>query len=282
MHVSPHFRRISEKLSLLELSQHDADDDVLTPAKAFVGTYDEVGLQHVLQAYALSPKLTAMGLDPLHIAITSDDPFHHALQLQLPDGVPVMDLRLHLCCTRLPGIKGAILGRIDVVVVEWLRMQNPHARFTAARPRLPGQTYPGTGLGRDVLQLLVLMCERIHRDAMITLPEHYHQNEMYQRIGFMPLSPDDDVNRVRGCTSALSLAERAWACERGFVRRDDGSAFVHHPRELLLPIHPRIKVRPHPAGGRPFVLDATGFVASLRREPVEGIDADDVARRLHV
>ena len=58
--------------------------------------------------------------------------------------------------------------------IEWLLMQNPRARFTAQRPRLPGQKHPGLGLLADVIALLIVACDRLQLGGLLFVPAHYH------------------------------------------------------------------------------------------------------------
>src|SRR6185312_11389377 len=102
--------------------------------------------------------------------------FSHRLEILLGDE-HLCDLRVHLC-------RSTTQPPLDVVQVEWLLMQNPRGAFTAQRPRLPGQVLPGTGLGRAVHGLLVIMAGRLQRDALVVVPAHHHLAEGYVDAGY--------------------------------------------------------------------------------------------------
>lgn len=291
--MDQHFERIARRLSTLELRRPDADDDDALDAmkpgspfgrvpRRFVGTYSAAGLGTVIHEYGLDAKLRAQGLGDYRLVVTDEDPFRHRLQLVLPEGAHAMDMHIHL---------RTLVDGADVVVVEWLRMQNPRARFTRERPRLPGQEHPGTGLGRDVAQLLVLMCRRIGRDGLVTVPERFHLAELYARGGWRAALPaaDLELDDVLAGTRALSLAERAWAVARGFVRDGDGAPYVYVPRERVLPVSERMQARgfgaldavarlAHALHRRPFTVDVEGLARSLAADPVEGMDPAHIQR----
>jgi hypothetical protein len=173
-----------------------------------------------------------------------------------------------------------------VVVVDWLLMQNPRRAFSTQRPRLPGQKHPGTGLGRAVGQLLVLLCRRIGRAGLLTVPEHFHLAELYRRAGYRALSADDDgmLSDLLTATDHLSFAQRAWAVERGCVKDADDDAVVPYaPHARLLPIEDALSGALDPGGRffrsllrtpRRLRADTQALAAWLRTDPVEGMDPD--------
>jgi hypothetical protein len=269
------FERISRRLTTLELTA--GDDDA-----RFVRTYSTRGLHTVIDEYGLDAKLRALGLSDYRLVVTEDDAFRHRLELVLPGGEHVMDLRLHLAHARIPNAS----ERADVVIVEWLLMQNPRAAFSSAKPRLPGQRHPGTGLGRAVAELLAIMCRRIGRDGLVVVPERFHLAELYAQAGWIAPSPEAerDLADVLRATPSLTFAARAWAVERGFVVDEDGAAFVHRPSERVLAVSPRMKEALAPDGflwlrrlvgaEARFTVDIAALRASLVADPVEGMDPD--------
>lgn len=301
--IDPSFERLARRLTSLQLRRPDsgadgtdvADDisDALEPdrsrSRAFMDTYSDAGLRTVIAHYGLHDKLVEQGLGDYQLVVTEEDPFHHRLEIVLPtlERVHVLDLRLHLARLSLPGSDdedGEAL-RVDVVAVEWLRMQNPRKRFTPERPRLPGQVFPGTGLGKDVGQLLQLMCKRVGREGLVTVPERHHLAELYARGGWLAPSPGGDrlIDEVQLAGRGLSFAARAWAMERGFVFDEQGEPVVYVPEERVLPISDRVQRALAPGGFWQFAtqlleprrrlrVDVEGLARSLETSPVEGMD----------
>lgn len=267
--VDPRLERIAARLTSAQL-RADADDDdgdVLAAGNAFVDAYSTAGLKRALDEYGVTKALEDRGLADHDVVITREDAFRHRLRLVLKDGPPIMDLRLHLV-----DAAGA-----SIVVVDWLLMQNPRASFTPKKPQLPGQEHPGAGMGAQVHQLLVLLCRRLGRDALVTVPERFHLAALYRRAGYVGAVDDDaNVNGVlaAGDRAGVSFAALAWAVERGFVKDADGAVYVHAPRELFFPLSKRLRrAVDHDVvkGKDGFVVDKDGLDASLIASPVAGL-----------
>lgn len=292
--VDPRFEAISRRLTMLELmdpgpnAPPEGSESPFARAQRFVATYSEAGLRTAIREFGLDEKLRALGIPHFELRITEEDPFRHRLEVLLDDDAlddrHIMDMRLHLSRVGLPGVD----ERADVVVVEWLLMQNPRGAFTAERPRLPGQRYPGTGLGRDIAQMLMLLCRRVQREALITIPERFHLAELYRRAGWLPVNLEEEhaLADVLHATRSLSLPARAWAVERGLVRDADGVPFSYHPHERVLPVSERLDHALAPGGflllkevlrpSRAFSVDVEALRQSLRDDPVDGLDADAI------
>jgi hypothetical protein len=71
---------------------------------------------------------------------------------------------------------------LSMLLVEWLALQDPKASFSEARPRLPGQAFPGLG-GLKIMQgLLYEFGKAAGKDAIIDIPEFYHTAVIYSRL----------------------------------------------------------------------------------------------------
>jgi acetoin utilization deacetylase AcuC-like enzyme len=66
------------------------------------------------------------------------------------------------------------LGGESYLFVNWLSLRHPRARFSALRPKLPGQEVPGLGALREVTELLMLMAERLKLAGVAFRPMWYH------------------------------------------------------------------------------------------------------------
>jgi hypothetical protein len=306
--IDSRFKRIARRLTTFELVVDDVElgesgllEGGLSSrtGERFLGYYSPAGIRRVLQAYGVTEALDDLGLGPVDVVLTSDDAYRHRLQVVL-NGVRDDDHRLiDLVMSLRRARQSDLLGRDgaspahDMVMVEWLCLQNPRASFSHARPRLPGQRYPGLGLGRTFHNLTLLMARRLGRDGVINVPEHYHLAVIYDRAGYSFVAPAHraEVGAVRRATRRCHLATAAWAADRGFIRRgsahEGGSvgSWTYRPAEMVAPVSARLehamrareRRRGSDGGPEPTVeLDLEGLRDSLRRDPVEGIDPDDL------
>lgn len=314
MAIDKRYERISRSLSTLELAGDEGAGDLLDELVArpgaqeiredgrFAGFYSREGLLRVLEAYGVSARLEELDLVPWQIHLSRDGGGRHRLQVTL-QGEPSEERRLIDLVVELRRVREATVADrpagdavFDVVVVEWLALQNPRARFTPERPRLPGQSHPGLGLGYTVHNMILLMARRIGRAGVLNVPRHLHLAVIYDRCGYRFLCERQETE-VRAVADALTprigLAAASWAVERGFVEiaRDDAgfSPWSWDPVEMLAPVDESLEQRLEQRGGwlrrlvgsRPKVrvsLDVEGFAASLDADPVEGLDPGQLRR----
>jgi acetoin utilization deacetylase AcuC-like enzyme len=175
------FRRRFRRIHPDELSADPQDgdpwnlapEDVLpalggAPRTRFLNFYTRHGIEVGLERYGLLERVRSQGLRRLRVDLDLDPVAGDTLKLislDWPD-VPLMELRARRDSSRVPGM--------ELLVVEWLRLQNPAATFTPGRPRLPGQDHPGMGLLKEVFAMLILMCERLELDGLLIVAGHYH------------------------------------------------------------------------------------------------------------
>ena len=116
--------------------------------------YTASGLEHSLYRYGLLGFLERIGYGPFRVRVDRADPGGDRVRL-LGEAHGGEHLLIELILQRR-----RVAGS-DVLFVHWLSMRNPLARFSGARPRLPGQEVPGLGLAREMGELLALMARRL-------------------------------------------------------------------------------------------------------------------------
>jgi hypothetical protein len=122
----------------------------------------------------------------------------------------LMELRVNRTSRPVPGL--------DVLVVEWLLLQNPRAHFGPYRRPLPGQSHPGLGMLKDVLGWLVVVSEMLELDGIYYAPASYHVAAQSRRLVRF-LHPEHEA-RFRAYGRALvglHLAEASQAVDAGRV-----------------------------------------------------------------
>ena len=106
----------------------------------------------------------------------------------------------------------------ELLVIQWICMQNPLRAFTPDRPPLPGQAHPGFGAGRNVMEMLLALAGRLEVDGIVNRPEFLHNALLYEPY-FLFLHPEtqgryDALVRDLG---SLPLLELAWGGHRGAI-----------------------------------------------------------------
>ncbi|KAI5481034.1 nucleolar protein 14 [Pseudohyphozyma bogoriensis] len=116
-------------------------------------------------------------------------------------------------------------GRFDVTEVVWMQMHDPLAK-TSSRPLLPGQRFPGLGLGRqvgDVMESMALNSKVT--DALLNFPFHYHIATAYYHRGYLHLDPIYEAYvhflqaQLAPYTAQHGFCFVSWAVSMGFLRR---------------------------------------------------------------
>jgi hypothetical protein len=251
------YHRIAKRLRRADLQQDDSslfDPEGIFAAvvdewssQYFLGYYSEDGMTAALKEYGFFDALAHRGLrDPvLHFDLT--DPYLHRLSVHC-DGVvepetKLVDLRARLVHRPLNEALTEHLGDapFDFLFVEWLLLQHPRRRFTRQRPPLPGQTYPGLGIGFEVFQLLLIMAERLRLGGILNVPLHYHNAALYHvRSTFLDPEAEGRFRALRRDLGDRLLAEATWAVHDGCVIQD-GQPFEYSGTEQLCAVRRRVR-----------------------------------------
>ncbi|NOZ14142.1 MAG: hypothetical protein GXO69_10965, partial [Acidobacteria bacterium] len=136
--------------------------------RRFLDFYSEQGLRVALKRYGFVAKLRELGYEQTDIRFeVREDGSHYLAVFEPPFDRDQIIAELLVRKTSLDEI-------FPVLKVEWLCLQNPKASFPPEKPRLPGQNYPGLGLGKDVLSAIVLMALRLKYQAVTNVADHFH------------------------------------------------------------------------------------------------------------
>jgi hypothetical protein len=121
--------------------------------------------------------------------------------------------------------------------VRWLRMQNPLKKVKPDRPLLPGQDFVGLGLGREMMVLLQMVCNRLQLDGIVELPERLHNAALYfQRFRFLDPEMQGILTAILRDTRKHSLTELAWGMEIGaLVHKETRKTYRWIAKEQVLP-----------------------------------------------
>lgn len=222
-------------------------DESQTSSPYFLGYYSHAGIRYALENYGFFETLHNMGYKNLELVIDTKDPYRQRIAIYYDRKDPehllgeVVVKRQHI--TPYPPFPSPIYGRnFEVIAVEWICMQNPLANFTPDKPRLPGQKYPGLGMGEMIMEILVIMARRLRTAGLVNIPEHYHNAQMYG-AQFRFLDPSQESRRIaisRDLLSKCSLSQLSWAIDLGCVL-ENGQPFQWKGTDQLIPLDRDLK-----------------------------------------
>jgi hypothetical protein len=251
-------RSISRRLTQFDLQRPDpntedfSSNDIeqylsgkLRSNDLFLNYYSKQGLIDALSRYGTFERLRNKGFDP-HLSLHGLDSGRHILRVR--DGVEgpliielvsrFVSLKVRNSFNRLAA--GEVL---ELLAIEWLLLQNPRRQFDENKPRLPGQKFPGSGIGREIMTLLKIMTERLEREGMLAFPEHYHNGLLYDRE-FLYFSPEreGELKALERDLSGLTLGEASWAVEKRLViEKQTGKPYRWRGEEMIWPASDRLK-----------------------------------------
>lgn len=219
------------------LTEEDLMMGAVPKRTRFLGYYSTHGVEIALERLGFLARLREMGYPRPVLDFQLDHPagqtvriFGDASQQEL-----LVELRARVDRRTLPDRA--------LLFVEWLMLQNPLSEFKAHRPALPGQKHPGLGLLRDVVSMLVLVCERLELDGLAFVPSHFHlaaQSRKHLRF----LRPED-AGRFRALCRALEglpLSAATRALHEGRVYdAASGETVRWQPALMVLPVSERLR-----------------------------------------
>ncbi len=110
-----------------------------------------------------------------------------------------------------------VVSGCEVLVVEWLLLQNPRAHFGPYRRPLPGQKHPGLGLLREVFSWLVMLAEMLDLDGVYWMPSSYHVAVQSRTVRYLHPEHEALAQALEELLQGLALADASKAVEAGRV-----------------------------------------------------------------
>ena len=227
-----------------------------------LGVYTKHGIELHLERLGILNQVRAMGFVSPTIALDSHSTLGHTIRL-FGDTLQ-SELLLELRARR----DRASVPDMEILYVEWLLLQNPRAEF-GDRPRLPGQGYPGLGLLREIVALLVVVCEQIGLDGILFVPAHYYMAALGRRhLRFVRAEDAAVFEALRDAVADLDLATATRAIGDGrVVDRRSGATVSWHTPPMIMPISARLERQFGSAGSEEVPLEArAGLDYGLKAE----------------
>ncbi|UCG87018.1 MAG: histone deacetylase [Gemmatimonadota bacterium] len=132
----------------------------------------------------------------------------------------------------------------ELLYVDWLLLQNPRGEFKE-RPRLPGQEHPGLGLLREIVALLVVICEQLGLDGIIFVPSHYYMAALGRpHLRFLRCADAAVFAAMSDALADLDLAAATQAiADDRLVDVKTGEPIPWHTPQMILPVSKKLKER---------------------------------------
>ena len=205
-------------------------------------------IEHALENAGVLAALREQGLDHFIFKIEPFEEFDQALRLYCRAAHPenlIAEARLREVRfepqTQMPETFSAL--HPSMLSLEWLLLQNPFAAFSPERPPLPGQTYPGLGQARRVVQLLMELCRKRRHAGILNSPQFFHNAYLY-RDYFHFYDPEREANILALYRDLLPLrlSDMSWAIEAGCVSlKETGTRFEWAAAVQILPMEATVQ-----------------------------------------
>jgi len=240
--VEKKFGKVFRRLSSVDLQQLSSENQPLFSEELlacpegmketdlFLNYYSRDGLLKAFEEYGILNLLRRRGLGGFRLAFDLSEPFRHRLRFYCDGREDPEHLLIDLIMRE--GFLQPQAGtdrpedRKDkghaVLVIEWLCMQNPCAVFSPQRPPLPGQDYPGLGIGYQAQEFLILMGKRLRKDGILNQPQYFHNARLYhEKFRFFdPVEEGRLISLIRD-VGDFNLTDVSWAVVHGCLL--DGS-----------------------------------------------------------
>lgn len=224
---------------LLRLGLEPSD---LAPAASgvpprFLGRFDAPALRRELSETGVLAALKARGYADPHIGLELEAGEHRLVVRPAEGGESLIDLRM--AEGALPVSEPALRARgvevLSVLAVHWLALQDPRAAFTPERPRLPGQSHPGLGLGRQLYTRVLGWAAAWGKDALVNVPEYFHNARFYAPpFAFLSAAEQGRFEALCRDLAYLPVAEASTALEAcRVVDAVTGRAVSWEPGDML-------------------------------------------------
>jgi len=249
------YRNIISRITTLQLAQPDeindfTDVDIFTDltqgrgTSLFLGQYSKRGILFILGKLGILYLLKKKGLTNISVEIDTSRPFQHLLRLIHTirnQKYLISEIVMRRATFSLPEeIKGLMEKKLyDILIIEWILLQNPIDLFSRQRPQLPGQQYPGLNMTSEAFEILYWIGRRTRGDGVLVVPNYLHSAHIYTRDFFF-VNP-----RYQALITAIQqnllkqkrLDQVAWAGdEEKIFNRKNNSYLKWKPSEMILPV----------------------------------------------
>ncbi len=245
-----HFEEVFPKKLKLDLTTEEITNQLLykTGYDLYLNAYTKEEIMEALASEGILNKIREQGFENLTIEMDTKDPYHQRLCLYFDRVNPTNLLAQIILSTgtftpRKNFLKSVKIEKMDMLIIEWLCLQNPLKKFTSHKPQLPGQDYPGLGVGRMTVELIKRVALNLEKDGVLNYPQYYHNAVMYSEI-FKFYNPEvyGRMLAIKELLKEFSFADSAWIVHSGcIIDKMKRTRFIWKSEEMILPISQMMK-----------------------------------------
>ncbi len=205
----------------------------------YLSYFSKVGVELLLERFGILQQLRARGFRNPVVTLELEHPLGQTLRI-LSDPVEravLVELRVQ----RSP----RVVPEMEVLIVEWLLLQNPREQFSETRRALPGQQHPGLGMLREAFGWLVVIAETLELDGLFFYPSQYHLAAVSRRYArFLHPEHEASFRALEAALAGVALADASAAVAAGrVVNARDGAPVTWEPYPLVVPVSERLRRR---------------------------------------
>jgi hypothetical protein len=154
------------------------------------------------------------------------------------------EVRLDPCAVRSVRCLGGT--PVDLIVIYWLREQDPTLPFTAEQGRLPLQEHPGLGVLRGAFRVAIRIAKELGKDGIAALPKFFHDAAIFYRSRLFLFLDPQEQGRFEALVrdlAALSLGDASLALAGQAVLDGSGMVVQWQPGLQVMPMSPALRAR---------------------------------------
>jgi hypothetical protein len=214
-----------------------------------LGRFTEAQVIEALKENGVWKHLADKGYPDPKLTIRSIDPFRQKLKIHVSRDCPETEenllCELRVFDARLKGtnpLNGSVC-EMDALVIDWLLFQNPRAKFKSGKQKLPGQMFPGLGILRLAMSVILDLAKQIGKEAVVNIPEYYHNAVLYHpEFRFFLPEIEGKFLALKKFLSHLSLAEASSiVSSKRIINKNTMQVFQWKAHEQILGLSPRIR-----------------------------------------
>jgi len=214
-----------------------------------LGKYDAPALLALLHEYGVGRVLRSRGFRGPDLVI--DDRMGALVNLRLygwKQGVRylLLEAALRQGSAELAPLGATTPDPADLLVIQWVKEQDPTACFTVEHPRLPLQDHPGLGVLRRVFRIALRIGRDLGKDGLASYPKYPHDAAIFYRSRLFLFADPAEQGRFTAILrdlGDLSLRDISLAVIGGCVRREGArgpSTVSWHPGLQIFPLSRRL------------------------------------------